>query len=320
MKKRKIGNTGLEVSEICFGMAPLGDMPNTYGYSVDENRALDTIRAVFEGPVNFIDTSRNYGSGLSEQRIGIAIRERGGLPDGFVVSTKLDRDMDTGRFDASRARRSFEESLEALNLDRVQILHLHDPEHCRDLSEITRKGGSLDELFRIKEEGLADAAGIAMGALHVMEPILRDWPFDTLINHNRYSLLNRSADEMYEYASENSIAIFNAAPFVGGMLAKGSANANLVTYQEPTESDMEQIREIEAACADHGIAPGALALQFSTRDDRIASTIVGISKPERISQTLEWASAPVPESLWRAVENFQYSMADPEAQREYRPD
>ena len=320
MKKTQIGNTGIEVPDLCFGTSVLGDMPNTYGYRVDEKRAVETMHAIFDGPVNFIDTSRNYGSGLSEERVGIAIKERGGLPEGFVVSTKLDRDMDTLGFDAGRARKSLEESLTALNLDRVQILHLHDPEHCRDLDEITRKGGSLDELFRIKEEGLADAVGIAMGALHIMMPLLEDWPFDALINHNRYTLLNRSANEMFDRARERSIAIFNAAPFVGGMLAKGSANASMVTYQEPTGRDWSQIREIESACASHGVSTGALALQFSTRDDRIASTIVGISKPERIQQTLEWAFESIPESLWREVENFNYSTEDPEARREYRPD
>jgi D-threo-aldose 1-dehydrogenase len=91
-------------------------MPDTYGYSVDEPTARATIRAILDGPVNFMDTSRNYGFGRSEQRIGAVIRERGGLPHGFVLSTKLDRDMETGRFDAGRARRSLEESLQALGL------------------------------------------------------------------------------------------------------------------------------------------------------------------------------------------------------------
>jgi len=116
-----------------------------------------------DGPVNFIDTSRICGMGRSEERIGAAIRERGGLPAGFVVSTKLDRDPETNRFDATQARRSLEQSLKALGLERIDVLHLHDPEHARSPIEATARDGALGELFRIKEEGLAKAVGLAAG-------------------------------------------------------------------------------------------------------------------------------------------------------------
>jgi D-threo-aldose 1-dehydrogenase len=128
--KTAIGKSGLSVSQLCFGMAPLGDMPDTYGYAVSAELARDTVRAVFDSPINFLDTSRNYGFGRSEERIGEVIRERGGTPKGFVISSKLDRDMDTLKFDGARARRSLEESLKTLNVDRIQILHLHDPEYA----------------------------------------------------------------------------------------------------------------------------------------------------------------------------------------------
>ena len=144
MERRPIGSTGVEVTPIMFGTSGLGNMPETYGYEVDEERAHATIRAIFDGPANCLDTSNNYGFGRSEERIGAVIRERGGLPDGFAISTKLDRDMESLRFDAARARRSLEQSLEGLCVDRVQILHLHDPEHCADISDITGKGGALE--------------------------------------------------------------------------------------------------------------------------------------------------------------------------------
>ena len=319
MKTRTIGNTGLEVTEVCFGTSALGDMPDTYGYGVDETRARETLQAIFEGPVNFLDTSRNYGFGRSESRIGAAIRERGGLPEGFVIATKLDRDMETNRFDAARARQSFEESLEALSLDRVQILHLHDPEYAADLNEVTRPGGALDELFKIKEEGLADAVGLAMGRIDIMFPILRERPFDVLISHNRYTLLNRQAQEMYDYAQEAGIAVFNAAPYAGGVLAKGSAAMPRVVYQEADEAALAPARAVEQVCADHGIAPGVTALNFSLRDPRITSTIVGVSKPERVTQTLEWAATPIPEDAWTALHALPYSTDDPEANRDYKP-
>ena len=319
MEKRRIGNTGLEVTPLCFGTSALGDMPDTYGYAVDEARALATLDAIFDGPVNFLDTSRNYGLGRSEERIGRAIRDRGGLPEGFVLSTKLDREMETGRFDAARARRSLEESLTALHLDRIPLLHLHDPEHARDLGEITGKGGALDELFRMKEEGLAQAVGLAMGRIDVMFPILRDWPFDALISHNRFTLLNRSADEMFDYADANGIAILNAAPYAGGVLAKGSARMPRVTYQEADDAALEPVRRIEAVCARHDLAPGAAALAFSMRDPRITSTIVGVSKPERVAETLAWATAAIPEAAMAELAALPAATDDPEAARVYRP-
>lgn len=319
MKKHPIGKSGLEVTEICFGTAPLGAMPDTYGYGVDEAVAHATIRAIFEGPVNFMDTSRNYGFGRSEERIGAVIRERGGLPEGFVLSTKLDRDMETGRFDADRARRSFEESLEALGLDRIQILHLHDPEYSADVDTITRPGGALDELFRIKEEGLATAVGLAMGRLDIMLPIVKDWPFDVLLNHNRFTLLNRSASDLFDLANEMGIAVLNAAPYAGGILAKGSSAVSRITYQEVDEAMLAPVRQVESVCQRHSVAPGAAAIQFSLNDPRITSTVVGVSKPERIAQTLDWATAQVPERAWSDLGKIEYSMDDPEAGRVYRP-
>lgn len=319
MKRRPIGDTGLAITEVGFGAAPLGDMPDTYGHSVDDASARATIHAVLDGPVNLLDTSRNYGLGRSEERIGAAIRERGGLPEGFVLATKLDRDMETGRFDAARARRSFEESLEALGVDRVQMLHLHDPEHAADLSEITRPGGALDELFRIKDEGLATAVGLAMGQLDIMLPLVRDHPFDVILSHNRFSLLNRSANALFDHAHARGIAILNAAPYAGGILAKGSSRMTKVTYQDADEATLAPVRQIEAACAAHAVEPGAAALQFSTRDPRITSTIIGVSKPERVAQTLGWVGAAIPERLWADLDGVPYSSTDPEAERVYRP-
>lgn len=317
MKRRAVGRTGLEVTEVCFGTSGLGNMPDTYGYEVGEERARATIRAIFDGPANFLDTSNNYGLGQSEARIGAVIRERGGLPDGFVISTKLDRDSDSGRFDAARARRSLEESLERLGLDRVHLLHLHDPEHARDLQEVTGRGGALDELFKMKEEGLAQAVGLAMGRIDVMFPILRERPFDALISHNRYTLLNRSANAMFDYADENGIAILNAAPYASGVLAKGSSVMPRITYQEASETELEPVRRVEAACARHGVAVGAAALQFSMRDPRVTATIVGVSKPERVAETLEWAVTDIPAALWQDLEALPASTEDPEASRTY---
>ncbi len=317
LTKVKLGSSGLMVSPICFGTSGLGDMPDTYGYSVDENRADATIRAIFDGPANFLDTSRLYGFGRSEQRIGAVIRERG-LPKGFVVSTKLDRDPETNVFDAARARQSVEQSLKALGISHIDVLHLHDPEHAHSLDEATSREGALGELFRMKEEGLATAIGIAAGPVDMMASLLRAWDFDALITHNRFTLVNRNAESLIDLAVSRGVAVLNAAPYAGGVFAKGSAAFKRYVYQETTDEALAPVRAIEALCARHGVPPGAVALQFSLRDPRIVSTVCGVSKPERVAETLEWARFPIPDALWEEFKSVPFATEDPEATRDYK--
>lgn len=318
MDKVLLGRTDLAITPVCFGTSGLGDMPDTYGYSVDAERAEATVRAIFDGPANFLDTSRIYGMGRSEERIGAVIRERGGLPPGVVLSTKLDRDPQTNAFDAVQARRSLDQSLKALGVQKIDLLHLHDPEHARSLEEATGSAGALGELFRMREEGLVKAVGLAAGHASIMMPLLRDWDFDALITHNRFTLVNRNAEAMIALASSRGISVLNAAPYASGVLAKGSTSYRRYVYQEATDTVLEPIRRIEQICDRHGVPPGAVALQFSMRDPRVTSTICGVSKPERVQQTLEWARFRIPEAVWEEVQSLPFSTDDPEATRVYR--
>ncbi|HEX2185908.1 MAG TPA: aldo/keto reductase, partial [Chloroflexota bacterium] len=129
LPKRPFGPTGFEVTPLCIGCAPLGDMPETFAYSVSEENALATLRAAFAGPINFIDTAASYGDGESERRIGVVLRELGGLPPGVLLATKADRDLETGDFSGEQMVRSVERSRRLLGLDRLQLVYLHDPEH-----------------------------------------------------------------------------------------------------------------------------------------------------------------------------------------------
>ncbi len=316
---RQVGTSGVAVPRIGFGATALADMPETYGYSVGEERALATIRAILDQPVGFIDTSRNYGLGRSEALIGKVVRERGGWPAGRILSTKLDRDMNTLQFDAAQARRSLEESLSTLGVDHVDILHLHDPEYASNLSDVTGRGGALDALMRMKEEGLARAVGLAAGRIDIMMPLLRDWDFDALITHNRFTLVNRNAGPMLELAAARGIAVFNAAPYASGALAKGADSQQRYVYQIASESVLGPIRRVEEVCARHGIPLGAAALQFSLRDPSIASTICGVSRPERIEETLKWANWSISEEAWSELLALPASTDDPESSREYSP-
>ena len=187
--RTEIRNTGVVIPNICFGTSALGDMPDTYTYEVSETRAVETIKSILMSDYAFLDCSRNYGMGRSEERIGKAINELGGLPQGAIISTKLDRNMETGLFDAGEARRSIEESLSTMGVDSVDILHLHDPEHAESLGPVTSDGGAIDELFKMREEGICKVVGLAAGNVEVMIPILKDNDFDILITHNRHTCL-----------------------------------------------------------------------------------------------------------------------------------
>ena len=317
MEKVNISND-LSITNICFGTSALGNMPETYGYEVDPSEAEETIQAIFQSPINFMDTSRNYGMGRSEQLIGNVLKKIGGKPTNFVLATKIDRDMTTDVLDADVTRRSFDESIQALGTDKIDILHLHDPEHCRDVKDITEPGGALDALFKIKDEGLVNLVGLAMGDIDLMEKIIPNWPFDVLINHNRYTLLNRQADKLFDLAHEKGIKIFNAAPFCGGILAKGTSKTKRLVYQNVPEKALLPIVEIEKICNQFDIPLGAAALQFSIRDKRISSTIIGITKTERIIQTMEWATIPIPQEAWNKLLSLPYSTENPEAGRAYK--
>jgi D-threo-aldose 1-dehydrogenase len=312
LKTINLGRTNLAVSNVCFGTGGL-----TNGTDADTpervHRAHDTVRAIFDSSVNFIDTARIYGRGRSEQRIGDVIRERGGLPPGYVLATKLDLDFETRRFDGAAARRSLEASIKALGIDRFHVLHLHDPEFINDIHDVTGPNGSMVELMKMKEEGFCDAVGLGAGDVNVMMPLLRDWDFDVVLTHNRFTLINRNAESMIDYAVSRGMAVLNAAPYGGGVFAKGSATMPKYSYRDAPAQVLDAIKQVEAACARHGVPSGAAALQFSMRDPRIAVTVCGVSRPERVTETTEWANWAIPEALWTDLAAIPHSTENPQA-------
>ena len=317
MNKKDIGDK-IKVSEICFGTSALGNMPDTYGYEVNPSIAEETILAILNGPSNFIDTSRNYGMGRSEKLIGNVFKSLGGKPDNIILATKIDRDTATNILDRDATLKSFEQSIKALETEKIDILHLHDPEHCKDLNDITCKGGALDTLFQLKEEGSVTLVGLAMGKVEMMYDLIQEWPFDVMINHNRFTLLNRQADKLFNLAKKKGIKIFNAAPFCGGILAKGTKETNRLVYQEVSEKKLKPVFDLEKICLKYNVPLGAAALQFSMKDPRISSTIVGITKKSRIDQIVEWSNFEISEDAWTEILSLPFSINDPEASRNYK--
>jgi D-threo-aldose 1-dehydrogenase len=299
--RRTLGTTGLEVTALCAGAAELGDMLNAVGYAVPEDRARQTVHAVLAGPLNFMDTAAAYGDGKSEARIGLAIEEFGGLPDGFVLATKADMDQRTRDFSGDQARRSVERSLHLLRVDKLPLVYLHDVEAAHQgFREMTAPAGAIDALVQLQSEGVIEHIGFAGTGLKLTDRFLATGAFTVVITHNRLTLLDQSALPRVERWSR-SMAVINAAPYAGGILARGAAHGRYMYRPQIPPKILQRLGQIERICASFGVPVAAAALQFSMQHEAVTSTIVGMSSPERIDETVRMASLPIPAELWSAL-------------------
>lgn len=301
---RTLGSTGIKVTGLCVGTSPLSSAKGLYGYEVDERPAIDTVLDVLDSPIRFLDTSNGYGeNGAAERRVGAAIRERGGLPADFVLATKVDPHPATGDFSGQRVYESYRESLERLGVDRVPLLHLHDPERI-GFDASMAEDGPVAALVKLRDEGRVDRIGVAAGALGITSELLDTGLFDVVLNHNRYTLLDRSAESLFVSARERGIGVLNAAPYGGGMLSKGPDVQSNYCYGESDPRIIESARAMKSACDRFGVPLAAAALQFSLKAQFVDSTVVGISSAKRVSQTLEYASHPIPDALWSELDDL----------------
>ena len=199
LSARPFGRTALAVTPLCIGCAQLGDMPEAFVFSVSEEQALATLRAAFQSPINCLDTAAACGDGESERRIGVVLAELGGLPAGYVLATKADRNLQTGDFSGDQIRRSVERSLRLLGLDRLQIVYIHDPEHTT-FENVMAPGGPLEVLRRFRDEGVIGHVGVAGGPIDLLMRYVETGAFEAVVTHNRYTLLNRTAAPLLDLA------------------------------------------------------------------------------------------------------------------------
>jgi D-threo-aldose 1-dehydrogenase len=300
---RPLGQTGLHVSPLALGCAPLGNIPTAFPYEVPEERALAVIRATFQSPITFLDTGASYGDGESERRIGMVLRELGGVPDGYVVATKADRDMQTGDFSGEQIERSIERSLKLLGMDRFPLLYLHDPEHTT-FEAVMAPGGPMAVLQRYQQQGLIGHLGVAGGPIDMLIQYVETGLFEAVITHNRFTLLNREAVPLLDRAAALGVAVVNAAPYGGGMLAKGPEAYPRYRYRPAPTDLLARAGQMAALCQEAGVPLAAAALQFSLRDPRVSSTIVGMTHVERLAETVALATHAIPDDLWPRLDTL----------------
>jgi D-threo-aldose 1-dehydrogenase len=270
-----------------------------YGGTVPEERALATARRAFAGPLTFVDTSNGYG--LSEQRLGAVLRQMGGVPAGVLLATKVDPAADGGPFDGSRVRASVKESMGLLGLEHLPLVHLHDPERI-PFAEAMAPDGPVAAMQELVAEGVVDHLGVAGGPVDLLRRFAATGLFQVVLTHNRWTLLDRSAGPLLDDCVAAGVAVLNGAPFGGGMLAKGPAQFPKYCYAPASPALLSAARAMQAACERHGVPLAAAALQYSLKDPRITSTVVGMSRPERYDETLALAAYPVPDELWAEID------------------
>jgi D-threo-aldose 1-dehydrogenase len=282
------------------GGSPIGGAPAAFGYEVPTERAHATVRATFESDINFLDTSNNYGDGESERRIGKVLADRGGLPGGFVLATKADRDSVTGDFSGERVRRSAEESLGRLGLERFQLYYLHDPEYV-SFAEATAPGGAVEAMVALREEGIAEHIGVAGGPVSLLLDFLDLDVFEVVLTHNRFTLVDRSAEPLLEAAAARGVGVVNAAVHGGGILARGASYTDRYAYRTASPEVLRRIAAMEEICERRGVPLRTVALQFSLREPRFCSTVVGVSSPEHVHDLVEMAAAELPDDLFEEL-------------------
>lgn len=197
-------------------------------------------------------------------------------------------------------QRSVERSLQLLGVDHLQICYLHDPEHI-GFAAAMAPGGPVEALLRLHEIGVIQHLGIAGGPIDLMTQLVETDQFTVAISHNRYTLLNQEANPFWDVCQQHGVAAINGAPYGSGILAKGPSAYPRYMYDRASDVYLQRAFSLEALCRRYQVPLSAVALQFSLRDPRIASTIVGISKPERLQETVRLAQLPTPEDMWEEI-------------------
>jgi D-threo-aldose 1-dehydrogenase len=276
---------------------------------VDEDVALATIDAAWNGGIRFFDTAPLYGHGLAEERLGKALAGR--PRDEYIVATKVGRVLKPGDdpgtifhgipplrpvfdFSADGALRSLEDSLKRMGLDRVDILHVHDP----DEHEHEALSGAFPALRRLRDEGVIGAVGAGMNQSAMLSRFVEQADVDCVLEAGRWSLLDRTAEaDLLPAAAGRQVAVIAGGVFNSGLLADPKPGAPF-DYAPAPQTLVDQALRLRTVCERHGVPLRAAALQFPQRHPAITSVVVGARTPQEIEENIALSTLELPEELW----------------------
>jgi D-threo-aldose 1-dehydrogenase len=311
------------LGKLGFGGANLGNLFT----EMSDEQAHAVLQAAWDAGIRYFDTAPHYGLGLAERRLGafLATKPR----DEFVVSTKVGRRLEPspetsdewdeeGGFvvpadvrrvwDASAdgVRRSLDESLERLGLDRVDVLFLHDPDEYPDMEASV--ASAVPALVALREEGLVRAVGIGSKSVAAHLAGVRAGDLDLLMVAGRYTLLEQpAAPELIPECRERGIGIAVAGAFNSGLLATSTPGPGArYEYGDAPAEVVEKAQRLAMVCGKHGVELPAAALQFPLREPVVRSVVLGATEPAHIEQNVARIGEPIPEALWEqlAAEGF----------------
>jgi D-threo-aldose 1-dehydrogenase len=308
---------------LAFGGAMLG---NLYA-PLDDEAAFETVRKAVDSGIRYFDTAPHYGFGLSEKRLGTALRELDPTQQ-LIVSTKVGRKLvERPGADVTRPRQGFvtpepfeseydytydcvmrthEGSLRRLQRDRIDVLYVHDigrvahgEDHPRRFAEFM--DGGYEAMCELRSSGAVGAIGIGVNEWQVCEEALAQADFDIVLLANCYTLLEQGAlDSFLPLCKRRGVRVVAGAPFNSGILATGVGKPGAVTYNYTSASKeiVARVAVIEAICDDYDAPLAAAALQFPLAHPQILSVLPGMGSSEQVRKAADYVRRPIPAGLW----------------------
>jgi D-threo-aldose 1-dehydrogenase len=323
---REIGRTGLRVSELGLGAAPIGNLFK----QMSDHDALTILTDALDQGVTYIDTAPRYGFGLSERRVGEALRERRGI----TISTKVGRllqpdasvDIHSERdgflspmpfkavFDYSYdgVLRSYEDSLQRLGLARVDILYIHDigalthGERGHFHFDALTRGGGLRALEQLRARGAIGAFGVGVNEIDACHQVMDHASLDIILLAGRYTLLEQCANTtLFPKCQNVGTSVVIGGPYNSGILATGVKRDGVLhyDYKSAPANVIERVGAIEKVCDQFGVPLAAAALQFPLAHPAVISVIPGLDHPRRVPQTLNLYQTAIPPELWTSLQS-----------------
>jgi D-threo-aldose 1-dehydrogenase len=321
---RKFGRLDFNVTDMGFGAAPIGNFLRP----ISEAESEAMINRAWDSGMRYFDTAPYYGHGLSEARIGQYLRWR--PRNEFVISSKVGRVLEPAlrkdidftpwvnglpfkcRFDYSYdgTMRSFEDSLQRLGLEHIDILFIHDADvftHGLEMQKVYFKqaiDGCYRALIKLREQGLVRAIGVGVNNWEVMLDFMKARDFDTLLVAGRYTLLEQDAlNELLPMCEKRGTALVIGGGFNGGILATGSVPGAKWNYAPAPDHIVQKVKKIEAVCAKYNVPLAAAALQFLLAHPAVASHIPGTRNVAQMEQNIALVGQPIPLEFWQTLKN-----------------